>query len=201
MPKITQILRGRARSETWAQKQTPLSFAASENNEVENLILGIKEWEGYESLLSLSGPRSLFYLKDRKCKTRKCNRFYGESHTFLKRAARKSVTVSPVSGGSSLQCPRLARTIPSSQSLPCPLLPARPGPPRGRAAPGPWEKKVSKRRCSALIGRSGRGPVARQPIGGASCKSGGGGGGRRSLPRLPLLLLLQPPRVLSAGAW
>ncbi|TKC44952.1 hypothetical protein EI555_016274, partial [Monodon monoceros] len=74
--------------------------------------------------------------------------------------------------------------------------------------PGPG-KKVSKRRCSALIGRGRRGPVARQPMGGAGRgrgrgrgggRAGGrGGGGWRPGAQRPQPLQ-SPSRFLTAGA-
>lgn len=68
--------------------------------------------------------------------------------------------------------------------------------PQGRrvAAPRPSPgKKVSKRRCSALIGRGGRGPVVRQPMSGAGPELKGGAGGPRSEPQRPQSPPLGPP--------
>ncbi|XP_035122854.2 nuclear distribution protein nudE homolog 1 isoform X2 [Callithrix jacchus] len=70
---------------------------------------------------------------------------------------------------------------PSSRHLPSPhRLGASAAWPR-RAQSG---RKVSKRRCSALIGRGGRGPVARQPMGGTG--RGLRGGVQRAGAALPL---------------
>lgn len=106
---------------------------------------------------------------------------------------------------------------PSSSGVPgaASIHQGRPGPhpaARGSLAPtrrwpAAWPRpalaleKVSKRRCSALIGRGGCGPVVRQPMSGAGRELKGGGGGPRSDPCRPRPpQLLPPPPVLVRRA-
>lgn len=121
----------------------------------------------------------------------------GDSRIFLKCVGSQVQADSPVSGEEPASSK--AGRVHSQHPEP-PRLPPAPGPPRGLGAPG-RRKKVSKRRCSALIGRGGRGPVARQPMSGVDRSARAGAGARGpSRAALSQSRLLLPPLVLVAGS-
>lgn len=88
-----------------------------------------------------------FYLLRRKSKNRKTQSgSRAGSHIFLKWPA--SPSPFPAVSREQPAASKPSQNPGSSRSLPEPLPPARLGPPRGRAAPGTWEKSFQK----ALLG-------------------------------------------------